>query len=199
MAVEYALRRTGPMTMAASLGAGFVKSRPDLETPDIQFHIQPFSADSPAEGPHPFSAFTASVLQLRPESRGHLELRSSDIREAPAIHPNYLATQTDCETIVEGIRIARRIARQAPLADMITDEHAPGHDLPDHDDAALLDWARDTATTIYHPTGTCKMGTDEAAPWSTRVCACAGSTGSGWPIVRSCPRSFRAIPMPLPS
>ncbi len=169
MGVEYALRRTGPMTMAASLGAGFVKSRPDLETPDLQFHIQPFSADSPAEGPHPFSAFTASVLQLRPESRGHLELKSADMREAPLIHPNYLATKTDCDTIVAGIRITRKIATHAPLAGMITEEHAPGPGIDNDDDDAILDWARDTATTIYHPTGTCKMGTDEMAVVDPRL------------------------------
>lgn len=169
MAVEYALFRTGPMTMAASLGTGFLKTRPELATPDIQFHIQPWSADSPAEGPHRFSAFTASVLQLRPESMGHLELQSAEMTTPPAIHPNYLATETDCTTLVEGIRIARRIARHAPLAGLVTEEHAPGPGLADDDDAALLDWARRTATTIYHPTGTCRMGEDAAAVVDARL------------------------------
>ncbi|MEL6767411.1 MAG: GMC family oxidoreductase N-terminal domain-containing protein [Pseudomonadota bacterium] len=161
MAAEYALFRTGPMTMAASLGTGFLKTRPDLATPDIQFHIQPWSADSPAEGPHRFSAFTASVLQLRPESAGHLSLRSASMKDHPAIHPNYLATRTDCETLVAGIRVARRIAAEAPLKDLVTVEHAPGPEA--ESDEALLDWARSTSTTIYHPTGTCKMGQDKAA------------------------------------
>ena len=160
MAFEFALFRTGPMTMAASLGTGFLKTRPDLATPDIQFHIQPFSADNPADGPHRFDAFTASVLQLRPESAGHLALKSPDPMVPPAIHPNYLATQTDCDTIVEGIKITRRIAQTAPLTGLITAEHAPGPDVPEDDDAAILDWARNTAVTIYHPTGTCKMGPD---------------------------------------
>lgn len=159
MAAEYALWRTGPMTMAASLGAGFLKTRPELETPDIQFHIQPFSADNPADGPHPFDAFTASVLQLRPESAGHLELQSPDPLAAPAIHPNYLATKTDCDTLVEGIRITRRISACKPLSDIITEEHAPGPAIGDDYDE-ILNWARDTSVTIYHPTGTCKMGSD---------------------------------------
>ena len=169
MAIEFALFRTGPMTMAASLGTGFLKTRPELETPDIQFHIQPFSADNPADGPHPFDAFTASVLQLRPESAGHLALKSADPMDAPAIHPNYLATKTDCDTLVEGIRIARRIARTAPLAHLITAEHTPGPDVPEDDYDAILKWARDTSVTIYHPTGTCKMGVDDRAVVDPRL------------------------------
>lgn len=158
MALQYAATRTGPMTMAASLGTGFLKTRPELETPDIQFHIQPFSADKPADGPHKFSAFTASVLQLRPESRGHIDIISSNMSDYPAIHPNYLATKTDCDTLVEGIRIARKIAGYEPLKSEIISEHAPGANIKNDDYDAILNWARDTSTTIYHPTGTCKMG-----------------------------------------
>ncbi len=159
MAIEYALFRTGPMTMAASLGAGFLKTHPKLDRPDIQFHIQPFSADSPAEGPHKFSAFTASVTQLRPESHGKITLKSPSMADHPAIHPNYLSAPGDCETLIAGIRIARRISARKPLDGIITEEHAPGPSVSD-DDEAILDWARNTATTIYHPTGTCKMGSD---------------------------------------
>ena len=156
--LRYILSRKGPMAMAASLATGFLRTTPDMETPDIQFHIQPWSADSPSEGVHSFSAFTASVCQLRPESRGHLELRSPDPVRAPIIHPNYLATPTDCRTIVEAVRIARRIAEHAPLRDEILAEYRPGPQVDNSDDAALLDWVRNSATTIYHPTGTCKMG-----------------------------------------
>lgn len=169
IALEYGMFRTGPMTMAASLGTGFLKTREELETPDIQFHIQPWSADKPADGPHKFSAFTASVLQLRPESAGHLELVSSDFRDHPKIHPNYLSTPLDCDTLVEGIRIARDICRQAPLSGMVTESHSPTDDIQDDDYDALLNWARDTATTIYHPTGTCKMGIDEQAVVDPRL------------------------------
>ncbi|MCP4937413.1 MAG: FAD-dependent oxidoreductase [bacterium] len=162
IAARYVTTRSGPMTMAASLGYGFLKTRPELETPDIQFHVQPFSADSPAEGPHPFSAFTASVLQLRPESTGCIKLKSADIHDHPLIHPNYLATKTDCDTIVDGIRIARRITTFEPLKSLITTEHSPGSGIDD-DYEAILEWARNTSTTIYHPTGTCKMGSDPMA------------------------------------
>ncbi|APX89345.1 choline dehydrogenase [Brevirhabdus pacifica] len=169
IAVQYLLTGRGPMTMAASLGTGFLKTAPHLDTPDIQFHIQPFSADSPAEGPHPFSAFTASVLQLRPESAGHLALRSARIEDHPEIHPNYLATETDRRTLVEGIRIARRIARTEPLKGVVLGEHAPGEDLHDEDYDGLLDWTRRTAVTIYHPTGTCRMGVNDMAVVDPRL------------------------------
>lgn len=111
IALKYALFRAGPMTMAASLATGFLKTRPDIATPDIQFHVQPWSADSPGEGVHPFSAFTMSVCQLRPESRGEIRLAGPDPRTYPTIHPNYLSTETDCATLTEGVKIARRIAR----------------------------------------------------------------------------------------
>ena len=161
--LEYLLKRTGPMTMAASLGTGFVKTHLSPSRPDIQFHIQPFSADSPAQGPHKFDAFTASVLQMRPESRGHLSLVSDRFVDHPDIHPNYLATELDQKTIVEGIKIARLISQQAPLKTLVTQEHSPGINIGEQADAQILNWARDTATTIYHPTGTCKMGNDDMA------------------------------------
>tara|TARA_R110002126_G_scaffold23370_1_gene82049 strand:+ start:7884 stop:9491 length:1608 start_codon:yes stop_codon:yes gene_type:complete len=160
IAMQYAISQTGPMTMAASLGTGFLKTDPSLATPDIQFHIQPFSATNPADGPHKFSAFTASVLQMRPESAGHLQLKSSNFRDHPEIHPNYLATTTDQETIVKGIQIARKIAECEPLKSHIIEEFAPGKGVAFDDYEATLKWARDTAVTIYHPTGTCKMGTE---------------------------------------
>ncbi len=161
--IQYILRQTGPMTMAASLGTGFLKTSPDLETPDIQFHIQPFSAKSPAEGTHPFSAFTASVLQLRPESTGSLRLTSADMNDHPKIVPNYLSTATDQKTIVKGIQIARRIAQFEPLKAHVTEEYEPGKKVAFDDEAATLEWARNTSVTIYHPTGTCKMGNDPMA------------------------------------
>lgn len=169
IALHYAATRKGPMTMAASLGTGFLKTRPDLDQPDIQFHVQPFSADQKINKPHGFNAFTASVLQLRPESTGHIALKTGDMRDHPAIHPNYLATRTDRDTLVEGIRIARRISRQSPLAEAITEEYAPGPKIADEDYDGLLDWARNTATTIYHPTGTCKMGQDAMAVVDERL------------------------------
>ncbi|RMH44921.1 MAG: choline dehydrogenase [Alphaproteobacteria bacterium] len=163
IALRYALFRDGPMTMAASLAFGFVRTHEDLATPDIQFHVQPWSADSPGEGVHPFSAFTVSVCQLRPESRGEIRLASPDPRAHPKIFPHYLSTETDCRTLVDGVNIARKISRHQPLAAKISEEFRPPATLAMDDYDGTLDWARDNSVSIYHPTGTCRMGPDEDA------------------------------------
>ncbi|NJM33378.1 MAG: choline dehydrogenase [Rhodomicrobium sp.] len=165
--MKYILYRTGPMTMAASLATAFLKTRDELETPDIQFHIQPWSADSPGAGVHPFSAFTVSVCQLRPESRGEIRLKDASVTTYPSIHPNYLATETDRRTIVEGIKIAIKITEQPPVAGKISERFRP--DPETRSDEALLEWARNWSTTIYHPTGTCKMGNDPSAVVDARL------------------------------
>ncbi len=167
MGIEYALFRTGPLTMGASQVAVFTSTRPELETPDIQFHVQPLSSDSPGEGLHHFSAFTSSVCQLRPESRGRICLTSPDPAVYPAIHPNYLATEADQRTAVAAMKVSRRICRAPALARLIRDELDPGPAI--QTDEALLDHARNTATTIYHPVGTCKMGRDELAVVDERL------------------------------
>ncbi len=156
--LKYMLFRAGPMTMAASLATGFLKTNEDQETPDIQFHVQPLSAENPGKGADKFSAFTMSVCQLRPESRGEIRLASSDPRTYPKIIPNYLSTETDCRTIVDGVNIARKIARHAPLTTKISEEFRPNASLDMNDYEATLDWARNNTASIYHPTGTCKMG-----------------------------------------
>ncbi|MFY0312125.1 GMC family oxidoreductase [Leisingera sp. D0M16] len=156
--LKYALFRAGPMTMAASLATGFMKTRDDLETPDIQFHVQPLSAENPGKGADPFSAFTMSVCQLRPESKGEIRIVSGDPNTYPKIIPNYLSAETDCQTLVAGVNIARKIARHAPLTSKISEEFRPSADLPMDDYEATLDWARSNTASIYHPTGTCKMG-----------------------------------------
>ncbi|MEM9909727.1 MAG: choline dehydrogenase [Pseudomonadota bacterium] len=161
--LKYLMFRAGPMTMAASLATGFLKTRDDVLTPDIQFHVQPLSAENPGKGADPFSAFTMSVCQLRPESKGEIRLTSADGRTYPKIIPNYLSTETDCQTIVDGVKIARRIARCAPLTSKISEEFRPNTDIPLDDDAATLDWVRDNTASIYHPTGTCKMGQDDSS------------------------------------
>ncbi|MEO0745672.1 MAG: GMC family oxidoreductase N-terminal domain-containing protein, partial [Pseudomonadota bacterium] len=167
--LKYLMFRAGPMTMAASLATGFMKTRDDLETPDIQFHVQPLSAENPGKGADPFSAFTMSVCQLRPESKGEIRLQSKDGRQYPRIIPNYLSTETDCRTVVEGVNIARRIARHAPLTSKISEEYRPHADLPMDDYDATLDWARGNTASIYHPTGTCKMGQDKASVVDERL------------------------------
>ncbi|MFW3616795.1 GMC family oxidoreductase [Billgrantia antri] len=158
---QYVLTRTGPLTLAASQVCVFTRSRDGLERPDIQFHMQPLSADKPAEGVHPFSAFTASVCQLRPSSRGHIRINSPDPSIYPSIQPNYLSTEEDCRVAVNAIKVARRIASQAPLASVITEEYVPGTGY--QSDEELLDAAREFSQTIYHPAGTCKMGHDAMA------------------------------------
>ncbi|WP_171103865.1 GMC family oxidoreductase [Ruegeria sp. HKCCD7255] len=169
IAAKYAMFRAGPMTMAASLAVGFMKTGPHVDTPDIQFHVQPWSADSPGEGVHPFSAFTMSVCQLRPESRGELRLDGSDPRKHVKIHPNYLSTELDCRTVVEGVKIARKIARCDPLASKISEEFRPTKDLDMDDYEGTLDWARNYSSSIYHPTGTCKMGEGENTVVDSRL------------------------------
>ena len=169
IALKYAMFRSGPMAMAASLATGFMRTGDHVETPDIQFHVQPWSADSPGAGVHPFSAFTMSVCQLRPESRGEIRLASADPSTHPRIHPNYLSTEADCRTIVEGINIARRIARCEPLSHKISEEFRPDDTLDMDDYEGTLDWARNNSTTIYHPTGTCKMGLGSDAVVDSRL------------------------------
>ena len=169
IALKYAMFRAGPMTMAASLATGFMKTSPDVATPDIQFHVQPWSADSPGEGVHPFSAFTMSVCQLRPESRGEIRLAGPEPDTYPRIIPKYLSTETDCRTITDGVKIARRIAEHAPLSSKISEPFRPSAALEMDDDAGTLDWARSNSSSIYHPTGTCKMGNGEEAVVDDRL------------------------------
>ncbi|MEM6888515.1 MAG: choline dehydrogenase [Pseudomonadota bacterium] len=169
IALKYMMFRAGPMTMAASLATGFMKTRPEVGTPDIQFHVQPLSAENPGKGADKFSAFTMSVCQLRPESRGEIRLTSSNPRQYPKIVPNYLSTETDCRTIVAGVNIARRIAKHAPLTSKISQEFRPRADLDIDDYDATLDWVRDNTASIYHPTGTCKMGQGEDAVVDARL------------------------------
>jgi choline dehydrogenase len=165
--MDFVFRRRGPMTMGASQVGAFARTRPNCATPDIQFHIQPLSSQSPGHGLDPFSAFTTSVCQLRPESRGHVRITSSDPHAHPEILANYLATETDCRTMVEGVRIGRRIAEAAPLAPILKCEREPGPEAASDDE--ILDWIRDRATTIYHPAGTCKMGQDDFAVVNARL------------------------------
>ena len=127
MGVEYFFKRSGPMAMAASLGTGFLRTDNALDTPDIQYHIQPFSADRVEDGPHKFSAFTASVCQLRPESRGHLEIVSSNPEDYPKIYPNYLSTKKDCDIMVKAIQITRRFAKSSQLHHLLQKSLHQGH------------------------------------------------------------------------
>jgi choline dehydrogenase len=165
--LEYVLFRRGAMAMGASQVCIFARTRPDLETPDIQFHFQPLSAEKPGLEMHPYSGVTLSVCQLRPESRGHIAVRSPDPMTYPAIHPNYLATPLDCDTAVAGMRVGRDLASAKAMQPFIVHETVPGDDANSDED--LLDAARRISQTIYHPVGTCKMGQDEMAVVDERL------------------------------
>lgn len=165
--LKYILTRTGPLTLAASQVAIFTRSNPSVERPDIQFHMQPLSADKPGDGAHKFSAFTSSVCQLRPHSRGYIDIKSSDPFEYPAIHPNYLSDERDHQVAIDSIKVARRIAEADALAPHIIGEYVPGEKF--QTDEELLEAARKYSQTIYHPAGTCKMGNDEMAVVDERL------------------------------
>jgi choline dehydrogenase-like flavoprotein len=151
----------GPLSMISSPAALFARTRPELASPDIKCSISPFSAERPQEGLHRFSGFTMIAYQLRPESRGEIKLKSSDPFDAPAVYPNYLATETDQRTIVAGLKLCRRILDTPQMQGFVETEFQPGPAV--ETDAQLLDYARRRGGTVYHPTSTCKMGNDPLA------------------------------------
>jgi choline dehydrogenase len=157
MALQYALLRRGPLTMAPSQLGLFTRSNPGRDRANIQFHVQPLSLDRFGEPLHRFPAFTASVTNVQPTSRGQLRLSSADPAAAPAIAPNYLSTDEDRRVAADSIRTARRIVAQPALAPYHPREYLPGAAVGD-DEAALAKAAGDIGTTIFHPVGTAKMG-----------------------------------------
>ena len=154
--LEYVLRRTGPMAMAPSQLGLFVKSDARLATPDLEYHVQPLSLAAFGGALDPFPAFTASVCHLRPESRGRTAIASCDPAAAPEIRPNYLATEADCRTAAQAIRITRAIAAQPALARYTPEEVRPGLAYDSEDE--LQRAAGEIGTTIFHPVGTAAMG-----------------------------------------
>jgi choline dehydrogenase len=167
MGIEYFLFRRGPLTMAPSQLGCFAKSDSSRETPNVEYHVQPLSLDRFGEPLHPFPAFTASVCNLRPESRGTIRIKSSDPRAKPAIRPNYLSTHADRRVAADSIRLTRRICSAPALARYAPEEFKPGPHLKSDDDLARA--AGDIATTIFHPVGTCKMGDDPFAVVDARL------------------------------
>jgi choline dehydrogenase len=158
MALEYALFRRGPMTMAPSTLGAFARSDPAAATANLEYHVQPLSLDRFGEPLHPFPAITASVCNVRPTSRGSVGLRSADPRDPPEIRPNYLSTPEDRRVAADAIRLTRRIMGARAMARFSPREHLPG-DAVDGDEA-LARAAGDIGTTIFHPVGTCRMGVD---------------------------------------
>jgi choline dehydrogenase len=158
MLAEYALFRRGPLTMAPSQLGLFTRSDSDQVRANLQYHVQPLSLDRFGEPLHQFPAFTASVCNLRPSSRGSVRLRSREAADPPVIKPNYLATQDDRRVAASSIRLTRRIVAQPALAPFHPDEYLPGPAARDDDEQGLIKAAGDIGTTIFHPVGTAKMG-----------------------------------------
>ncbi|MGH1330216.1 MAG: GMC family oxidoreductase [Paracoccaceae bacterium] len=160
--LEYALKRTGPMSMAPSQLGAFARSRPDLATPDLEYHVQPLSLGAFGGDLDPFDAITASVCNLRPESRGHVRIASPDPTAHPVIQPNYLSAPADRQVAADAIRLTRRIMEQPAMARYRPDEFKPGAEMTSDEELARA--AGDIGTTIFHPVGTVRMGADAAAP-----------------------------------
>jgi choline dehydrogenase len=157
--MEYALKRSGPMSMAPSQLGAFTRSSPEQPAPNLEYHVQPLSLDAFGEPLHSFNAFTASVCNLHPTSRGWVRIRSNKFADAPAIATNYLSTPEDRRVAADSLRVTRRIAAQPALAKYRPQEWKPGPQYQTDEDLARL--AGDIATTIFHPVGTTQMGRDD--------------------------------------
>ena len=167
MGLHYFLFRRGPLTMAPSQLGAFAKSDPSRETPNLEYHVQPLSLDKFGDPLHPFPAFTASVCNLRPESRGHVRISSPEPAAPPSIRPNYLSTEADRMVAADAIRLTRRIAQANAMAHFAPHEYRPGIEF--QSEAELARAAGAIGTTIFHPVGTCRMGGDPMAVVDDRL------------------------------
>jgi choline dehydrogenase len=174
--LQWLLFRTGPLAVGINQGGCFMQALPERSDrpdesqgarPDIQFHVATLSADMAGGAVHPYSGFTLSVCQLRPESRGHIRIQSDDPFQAPEIVANYLKEELDQRTAVAAVKTARSIAQSAPLRGYVAREVKPGLDV--RTDDQLLEFIRANAATIFHPVGTCRMGVDAAAVVDPRL------------------------------
>jgi choline dehydrogenase len=159
--LNYLLFRKGFLSIGAGYAGGFFKTDPTLPTPDVQLHFILFSADSVGQALHPFPGFLTSVCQLRPQSRGFVRIQSTDPATPPAIQPRYLSAPADRDVLVAGMKLLRRIMAAPAIARYVAAELNPGPDCTSDD--ALLAYARDKGTTVFHPTSTCRMGSDSKA------------------------------------
>lgn len=168
LGLQWLLHRSGPLAVGINQGGCFMRALPaEAATPDIQFHVATLSADMAGGKVHPFSGFTMSTCQLRPESRGHVRIRSTDPFEPPAMQANYLSTDLDRRTTVAGVKVARAIAASQAMRPFIRREVKPGPDAASDDE--LLEFCRDHGATIFHPSGTCRMGNDAGAVLDERL------------------------------
>ncbi|MPM16389.1 Oxygen-dependent choline dehydrogenase [bioreactor metagenome] len=173
LGLEWLIHRSGPLAVGINQGGCFMHAlrdaggRPVTKTPDIQFHVATLSADMAGGKVHPYSGFTMSVCQLRPESRGHVRIRSRDPLQAPSMQPNYLSTQLDRDTNVAAVRAARAISQSQAMAPYVKREVKPGTSAESYEE--LLEFCRDNGATIFHPSGTCRMGHDAMAVVDARL------------------------------
>lgn len=165
--LQWLVSRSGPLAVGINQGGMFTSVMPDSATPDIQFHFATLSADMAGAKPHPFPGFTFSVCQLRPTSRGHVRIKSADPLQAPAMVANYLSTDYDRQCAINSIRFARQLSQTNALSDYVEQELKPG--LAMASDEQILEFARQNGATIFHPTGTCKMGSDAMAVVDQRL------------------------------
>src|SRR5262245_30064595 len=165
--LRYVLFRKGLLTIGAGYAGGFFRTSPAAATPDVQVHFIIFSADKVGASLHPFPGFIASVCQLRPESRGFVRIKSADPRQAPAIQPRYLSSPHDRDVMVAGMRLSRRIMGQPAMRRYIAEERMPGPQCAS--DADMLAYIREAGTTVFHPTSTCRMGSDLTAVVAERL------------------------------
>jgi choline dehydrogenase len=156
---EYALRRSGPMSMAPSQLGAFAKSDPSQTSANLEYHVQPLSLERFGEPLHVFPAFTASVCNVRPTARGHIRIASADPFAAPRITPNYLSTPEDRKTAADALRLTRTIVAAPALKKYVPEEFKPGVQYQTEEELARA--AGDIGTTIFHPVGTCKMGRED--------------------------------------
>jgi choline dehydrogenase len=167
MGLQWLLSRSGPLAIGINQGGLFTRVLEQSDTPDIQYHFGTLSADSAGGSVHPFSGFTMSVCQLRPESRGYVRITSSDPLQPPSMQPNYLSTELDRKTVIAAVRYTRKLASTGPLKRLIRSEYRPGNET--QSDEQILEFCRQYGATIFHPSGTCKMGNDPLAVVDARL------------------------------
>jgi choline dehydrogenase len=159
--LQYLMFRTGALTMGVSPAAMFIRTRPELASPDVKCSISPFSADRPQDGLHKWSGFTVIAYQLRPDSRGEIKLKTANPADPPAMIPNYLSSEVDQRALVAGLQLCRRLLADPGMQHFIESEYLPGPGVQTDDE--MLDHARRMGGTVFHPTSTCKMGNDPMA------------------------------------
>lgn len=165
--LKWALFRTGPLSVGIQQGGMFARTNDELDRPDVQFHFGTLTADMTAGKPHDFPGFTMSVCQLRPSSRGELRIKSNDPEDPPEIFANYLATEHDQQTMIDGFKLARKVARTRAMSEYIVEEYNVSADV--QNDSEILDWIRGNASSIFHPVSTCRMGADPTSVVDDRL------------------------------